>query len=78
MAARSVKQLRREWFRGHSRIVRLAAFVAVVAGIVVIVAVVFWAGFVGGARNEQRNGGGDHHGAMMQDGPEREPVARMR
>lgn len=73
----SVEHYRRDKFRrrGGRGINRLAAIIAVVAGIVFIVAVIFWSGFVLGAsaghhQDGNEGGGGQHNSKMMQDGPE--------
>jgi hypothetical protein len=52
----------RRWNKSHrrgGRPFRLAAFVVTVAGVVFIVAVIFWSGFILGA---SERGEGDHHG----------------
>lgn len=75
IAAEPVEHSRRERFRRHGGIFRLAAFVVTLAGIVFIVAVIFWSGFVLGASNGHHHhgghegGGGQHNSEMMQDGP---------
>lgn len=46
--------------RGHSRLTTVAAWVGIVAGVVFIVAVVFFSGFILGAHSGGR--GGWHHG----------------
>jgi hypothetical protein len=49
--------------RGHSRLTAVAAWVGIVAGVVFIVAVVFFSGFFLGAHS-----GGGHHGGHRGDG----------
>jgi hypothetical protein len=46
--------------RGHSRLTAVAAWVGIVAGVVFIVAVIFFSGFILGAHSGGR--GGWHHG----------------
>lgn len=74
IAAESSEHSRRDRFRRRGGLHRLAALVAVIAGIVFIVAVIFWSGFVLGASAGHRHhggheGGGQHNSEMMQDGP---------
>ena len=57
----------------HSRLSALAAWVGIVAGVVFIVAVVFFSGFIlgahsGGHRGGWHHGGGHHGFAMMHHG----------
>jgi hypothetical protein len=51
---------RRDTSHRSGRIYRLAALVVVLAGIVLIIAVIFWSGFMLGAEGGDQ--GGDHHG----------------
>jgi hypothetical protein len=73
--SRDVDESRREKFRRRGGIFRLAAFVVTLAGIVFIVAVIFWSGFVLGASAGHHGGhggggGGWHHqSGMMHAGP---------
>ena len=69
IAAQSAGQWRRDRFQGRGRPFRIAASIVILAGIVLVVALIFFVGFVGGARNEQHTGGGGHHGAMLQARP---------
>lgn len=63
---------RRENFRRRGGIFRLAALVVTLAGILFIVAVIFWSGFVLGAtaghHGGHGGGGWHHHSGMMHDG----------
>jgi hypothetical protein len=68
IAAQSAGQWRRNRFQGRGRLFRIAAFIVILAGIVLVVALIFLVGFVGGARNAPHNGGGGHHGAMVHAG----------
>jgi hypothetical protein len=69
-----VEHSRREKFMRRGGIFRLAALVVTLAGIVFIVAVIFWSGFVLGASNGHHHGGGhgggDRQSGMMHDGGE--------
>ncbi len=62
IAAQSVEQLLRQWFRGRDRTFRIAAVVVVIVGIVAVAAVAFWTGFAGGARSgHHHHASGAHH-----------------
>jgi hypothetical protein len=50
--------------RGHSRLTAVAAWVGIVAGVVFIVAVVFFSGFILGAHSGGHRGGHDGGGEM--------------
>ena len=74
MAAEAVEHSHRDKFRHSGGINRLAALVAVIVGIVFIVAVIFWSGFVLGASaghdyHEGHEGRGQRSSEMTQDGP---------
>ena len=74
VAAEAMEHSHRDKFRHRGGINRLAALVAVIAGIVFVVAVIFWSGFVLGAsaghgHHEGHEGGGQHSSEMRQDGP---------
>ena len=61
--------------RSTSNLVRVGIGVGIVAGVVFIVAVIFFAGFVMGGNSYGNFGGGHHHPGMMapsQSGPHRQ------
>src|SRR3954470_6640223 len=53
--------------RGHSRLTAVAAWVGIVAGVVFIVAVIFFSGFVLGAHSGGGHHGWRHHGGGHRD-----------